>query len=80
MNRNTFPVLVLSLLLLSACMTPAEELAYDRDICRFDSGTFTELVPGDGAFEICMDLQYSGIGPDDDPDFSSVVSFQLLDD
>jgi hypothetical protein len=67
-------------LLLSGCMTPAEELAYDRAVCSFDSGTFVELVPEDEAYQNCMELQYSGIGPDDDPDFGSLVEFQLFDE
>jgi|GEM_PF-7116416 hypothetical protein len=71
---------VLTLISLSACMTPAEEMAFDREVCRFDGETFVDLEPGDGAFEYCLELQESGIGPDDDPDARGLVGFQFFDD
>lgn len=71
--------IIVLVLLFSGCMTPTEELAYDRVVCSFDSGTFIELVPGDEAYQNCMELQYSGIGPDDDPDFGSLVEFQFFE-
>ncbi|MEL0107845.1 MAG: hypothetical protein ACO3MW_06120 [Rhodospirillales bacterium] len=39
-----------------------------------------DLEPGDGAFEYCLELQESGIGPDDDPDARGLVGFQFFDD
>ena len=43
--------IIVLVLLFSGCMTPTEELAYDRVVCSFDSGTFIELVPGDEAYQ-----------------------------
>ena len=60
-------------------MTPVEEEAYNRELCSFDSLAFVELSPSDEAFGFCMDMEYSGNGPSDDPEFGSLVRFQFFD-
>ena len=79
MKTFVYSYVIVFTLLFSGCMTPAEELAYDRAVCSFDAEMFIDLFPVDEAFQNCMELQYSGIGPDDDPDFGSLVEFQLFD-
>jgi hypothetical protein len=71
--------IALSCGVLAGCMTPQEEEAYYREVCTFDGNSFDEIPPGSEAFEFCLELERSGMGPSDDPDFGGIVRFYFFD-